>query len=147
MPSFLFLSSRLLARQQAIVDGKTKASAKNVVGVCVQANQETIDSVPYLTHLDFVKGVRELNELCDYVAIDLTSETGSAGIQQFYKNPKALEKLLMQVNTARMVEVGKAAALEYERNGQGAADYSTSVGRVYSRNCLVSTVRPLLVMV
>ena len=39
-----------------------------------------MDSVPYLTHLDFIKGVRELNELCDYVSIDLTNDGESAGI-------------------------------------------------------------------
>lgn len=33
-----------------------------------------MDNVPYLTHSDFVKGVRELNELCDYVAIDITHD-------------------------------------------------------------------------
>lgn len=105
-----------------------------------------MDSVPYLTHLDFVKGVRELNELCDYVAVDLTYDGSSAGILQFYKNPNALEKLLTQVNRCRMVEVGKAAALEYEKS-LGMLDYSSSVSRVHSRNCLVSTVRPTLLMV
>lgn len=53
-----------------------------------------MDSIPYLTHLDFVKGVKELNELCDYVALDLTHDAKSSGILQFYKNPAALDKLL-----------------------------------------------------
>ena len=37
-------------------------------------NEETRNSVPYLAHLDFVKGIRELTELCDYVSLDLSSE-------------------------------------------------------------------------
>lgn len=74
-----------------------------------------MDSVPYLTHLDYVKGVRELNELCDYVSIDLTCNGTSSGIMQFYKNPNALDKLLSQVNKCRMVEIGKAAAHEFEQ--------------------------------
>ena len=39
-----------------------------------------MDSVPYLTHLDFMKGICEFNELCDYVALDLTHDRESAGI-------------------------------------------------------------------
>ena len=74
-----------------------------------------MDSIPYLTHLDFVKGVKELNELVDYVSLDLTHDTTAAGITQYYRNPKALEKSLTQVTKARTVELGKAAALEYEQ--------------------------------
>lgn len=44
------------------------------------ANQETQDSVPYLTHLDFVKGIRELTEMCDYVVLNLTEDISSSGI-------------------------------------------------------------------
>lgn len=44
----------------------------NIVGVSIRANQETIDSVPYLTHLDYLKGVKEMAEVSDYVALDLT---------------------------------------------------------------------------
>lgn len=39
-----------------------------------------MDSIPYLTHQDFTKAVRELNEICDYVALDLTYDKNSAGI-------------------------------------------------------------------
>ena len=104
-----------------------------------------MDNVPYLTHMDFVKGVRELNELCDYLAIDLTHDIQASGIIQYYKNPAALEKMLKAVNTQRMLEIGKAAALEYE--GQTNDDYSSSMRRIYNRNCFVSTVRPMLLMV
>jgi len=57
-----------------------QASPKNIIGATIQANQDTMDSIPYLTHLDFVKGVRELNELVDYVAVDLSHDAQSAGI-------------------------------------------------------------------
>lgn len=145
------MAHNLLERQQKIIDGKVSASSRNIVGVTLQANRETIDSVPYLTHMDFCKGIKELNELCDYVSIDLSREVSSAGIMQYYKNPSALEKLLRETNRARMLEVGKAVALEYEqmlsKTGQANIDYSNSVGRGYQRNCLVSTVRPLLLMI
>jgi hypothetical protein len=88
--SFAQVAANLLSRQQQIVNGSLKCSSKNVVGVTLQANQETLDSIPYLAHLDFVKGIKELNELCDYVSIDLTHDLQSAGIVQYYKNPKAL---------------------------------------------------------
>jgi hypothetical protein len=64
--------ANLLARQQRIVDGSSNANVCNIVGVSIRANQETIDSVPYLTHLDYVKGVKEMAEVSDYVALDLT---------------------------------------------------------------------------
>ena len=73
-----------------------------------------MNSVPYLSHLDFLKGIREFNELCDYVVLDLSTEANSSGILQFYKNPTALEKLLKTANKTRMEELGKAAALQYE---------------------------------
>lgn len=88
-----------------------------------------------------------MNELCDYVALDLTHDKESAGIIQYYRNPKALEKLLREVNKARMIEVGKAAALEFEQRTETIQDYTMSVARSYQRNCLVSTLRPLLLMV
>jgi len=66
------VAHNLLERQQKIIDGKVSASSRNIVGVTLQANRETIDSVPYLTHMDFCKGIKELNELCDYVSIDLS---------------------------------------------------------------------------
>ncbi len=53
--------------------------------------------------------------------------------------------MLKAVNTQRMVEIGKAAALEYEQQ-TGHADYSCSMRRIHNRNCVVSTVRPLLLM-
>lgn len=46
-----------------------------------------------------------------------------------------------------MIEIGKAASFEFEKNIQNSGDYSTSVSRIFTRNCLVSTLRPLLLMV
>lgn len=45
-----------------------------------------------------------------------------------------------------MLELGKVAALDYEKQ-QTNVDYSSSVGRQYSRTCVVSTGRPMLLMV
>jgi hypothetical protein len=39
-----------------------------------------MNSVPYLAHLDFLKGIKEFNELCDYVVLDLATEANSSGI-------------------------------------------------------------------
>ncbi len=53
--------------------------------------------------------------------------------------------MLKAVNTQRMLEIGKAAALEYESLTEN-SDYSSSIRRIYSRNCVASTVRPMLLM-
>jgi len=39
----------------------------------IEANQDTIDSVPYLTHQDMCKQIKELTDLCDYVVVSLSS--------------------------------------------------------------------------
>lgn len=147
IPSFTQVAAQLLGRQQKIADGKLNASVKNIIGVTIQVNEETMNSVPYLAHLDFIKGIRELTELCDYVCLDLGSEATLAGIQQFYKNPNALEKLLKTANKSRMEELGKAAALEFELASSVPTDYTSSVQRLYRRNCVVSTLRPMLLMI
>ncbi len=108
-----------------------RANSSNIIGISLQANPDTADNVPYLTHQDFIKGVKELNELCDYVALDLTHDRESAGVAQYYRNPKALDKLLREVNKARMMEVGKAAALDFEQRTETIQDYSMSVARSY----------------
>jgi hypothetical protein len=88
--------------------------------------------VPYLTHIDFTRGVRELTELVDYITINLCVDINSSGIQQYYKNPKALEKLISETNKARINELGKIAALEYEKYTESPDfDFSNSVRRVY----------------
>ena len=67
----------------------------------VEANGDTLDTVPYLTHYDFAKQVKELTDMVDYVVLSLsTGGTGgsrSNGLQQYYTNPDAFEKLVSHV--------------------------------------------------
>ncbi len=52
------------------------------VGVCIEANKETVESVPYLTHQDFVKQIKELTDMCDFVVLNLsTNKENYSGIQ------------------------------------------------------------------
>jgi hypothetical protein len=102
-------------RQQRIASGKVQASKDNLVGVNLQATKEVIQSAPYLTHLDFVKGIREFTELADYTVINIANFIETNGIAQYYRNPQQLQKLMSQSNKARLVELGKSAALDYER--------------------------------
>ena len=50
--------------------------------------------MPYLTHLDYTKSVRELNDIADYVVLNLADDIGTSGVQQYYVNPQSLDKLL-----------------------------------------------------
>lgn len=59
---------------------------------------DTIESVPYLTHMDFAKAVRELTEFVDYTVLNLAEETHSSGIIQYYKKGPSLDKLLKSAN-------------------------------------------------
>jgi hypothetical protein len=59
-----------------------------------------------------------------------------------------LEKLISETNKARVNELGKIAALEYEKLTEGPNfDFSTSVRRVYQRTTLISSVKPLKLMI
>lgn len=74
-----------------------------------------MDSVPYLTHQDFIKQVRELTDMCDYLVINIATDGAkSNGLRQYYTNPGSLEKLLKGVAFARTQELGKLAAAEFE---------------------------------
>ena len=122
----------------------------NLVGVNVRPSLDTAESVPYLTHLDFSRAIRELTDVADYTVINLAKDTHASGIVQYYKNKQSLDKLLMGANKARVNELGKLAALEYERHlvaSGGQEDYTTSMGRVYQRSSLISTLRPMLLFV
>lgn len=106
------------------------------MGVNLQASKEVLLSAPYLTHLDFAKGIRELNELCDYCTINISQFYKTSGIKQYYHNPKQLDKLLEHTNKVRLVEVGKAAALEYEKFERSIGkefSYEESMERLYTR--------------
>jgi hypothetical protein len=121
-----------------------------LIGVNLQATREVLKSAPYLTHLDYVKGVREFSELADYVVINIANHAQTSGIMQYYKSHKQLEKLLEQTNRARCVELGKTAALEYERFEAAKGkqvDYTASMERLHVRQCIVSTQRPMLLFV
>jgi len=70
-----------------IASGQVQASIDNLVGVNLQASKEIMTSTPYLTHLDFVKGVREFTELADYAVINIANFVQTSGISQYYRNP------------------------------------------------------------
>ena len=69
-----------------------------MIGVNIKASHETIETVPYLTHLDFVKAIRDFTEFVDYTVINLADHTNISGIQQYYKKGPALDKLLRNVH-------------------------------------------------
>ena len=64
----------------------------------VKAQTETVETVPYLTHLDFVRAVRELTEFADFTVLNLAEDISTSGILQYYKRGNALDKLLKSVN-------------------------------------------------
>ena len=104
------------------------------LGVCVEASRDTADTVPYLTHQDFCKQVRHTVDMCDFVTVNLTSiDPLPAGVSQYYHNSAALEKLIKEITKARREELGKVAALEYEKAYGDEDDYASSVKRLYQR--------------
>ena len=116
VPGITEITSNLLHRQQKIIEGKIPHVNKgNLIGVNIRPSRTTADSVPYLTHLDFTKSVRELNDIADYVVLNLADDVKSSGVQQYYQNSQSLDKLLKGVQKARVNELGKLAALEYEK--------------------------------
>lgn len=74
-PSFSEVACKLLRREQWIADGKLKADARNLLGVTIRPNTQTLDSIPYLVHSDYVKGVRDLAGLADFLTLDLSANT------------------------------------------------------------------------
>ena len=71
-----------------------------------------METVPYLTHLDYVRAVRELTEFSDFTVLNLADDVNTSGIQQYYKKDNnSLDKLLKHVQRARVNELGKVAAL------------------------------------
>lgn len=66
--------------------------------------------------------------MVDYVIIDLTADgIQSSGMQQYYHTSHALEKLIKSCTAARLDELGKIAAAEYEKVTNDNTDYLTSV--------------------
>ena len=78
--SYSTIISSLLERQQGIISGNIKANKDNLIGVNIKAAQETIESVPYLTHLDYTKAVREFTEFVDFTVLNLADETQTSGV-------------------------------------------------------------------
>ena len=65
-----------------------------------------------------------------------------------------MEKLLKHCNEARLGELGRSAALDFERflatenpDDQVLNDYSTSIGRSYLKFNSISSLRPMLLFV
>ena len=111
-PALSEVLANLTDRQQRIIDGKVPSVHKdNLIGVNVKAQLETVESVPYLTHLDYSRAVRELTEFADYTVLNLAEEVHTSGILQYYKKGPSLDKLLKNAHQARVNELGKVAAL------------------------------------
>ena len=78
----------------------------------MKAPIDTVESVPYLTHLDYARSIRELTEFVDYTVLNLADEMHTSGILQYYKKgTNSLDKLLKSAHQARVNELGKVAAL------------------------------------
>lgn len=70
--------ANLLQRQQKIINGQVNYVNKdNLIGLNVKAQNDTVESVPYLTHLDYGRAVRELTEFVDFTVLNLADETSS----------------------------------------------------------------------
>ena len=85
--------------------------------------------------------------MCDYATISIARGGSkgplSAGLLQYYTNPKALDKLLKSCSTTRTMEMGKLAAFEYEAVTKDGEDYLCSVKRNYQRTSIISNLRPM----
>ena len=75
-PSVSQIVANLLERQQRIIEGSVSCPVNkdNLIGVNVRAMTETVESVPYLTHLDYAKAVRELTEFVDFTVLNLAED-------------------------------------------------------------------------
>ena len=69
-------------------------SKDNLIGVNVRAMLDTVETVPYLTHMDYARAVRELTEFVDFTVLNLADGTDTSGILQYYKKGSNLDKLL-----------------------------------------------------
>ena len=88
----------------------------NLIGINVKAQYDTVLSVPYLTHLDYARQVREVTEFVDYTVLNLAEEMHTSGVLQYYKKgTNATDKLLKSAHKARVNELGKVAASQFEK--------------------------------
>ena len=88
-----------------------------------------------------------MTDFCDYAVINLCNDKQSSGIRQYYSNEAALDKLLSAVVETRNKELGKLAAFEFEQVTNDRTDYTTSVQRMYQRNSIVSSLKPMMLFV
>ena len=118
----------------------------------MKAMADTIETVPYLTHFDYVRSIRELTEFVDFTVLNIAENIETSGILQYYKKGTSLEKLLAAAHKARVNELGKAAALQYERfleaenskKGKPNEDFTSTVRRHYKNASLLSSLRPMM---
>ena len=68
-----------------------------------------------MTHFDYVRQIKELTEFADFTVLNLSDDVDASGIRQYYSQTNQLEKLLRTCNEARLEELGKTAALDYEK--------------------------------
>ena len=118
-----------------------------MLGVNIQANLDTQSSVPYLTHQDFIRNIKDLTDFCDDAVINLCNDKSSSGLKQYFNNDAALDKLLKSAVDARNSQLGRLAAFEYEQVTEDFNDYTSSIKRFYQRNSLVSTLNPMMLLV
>ena len=71
----------------------------------------------------------------------------SSGLNQYYSNPKALDKLLKTTSDTRASELGRLAAFEYEKTIGDHEDYLTSVKRQFQRTSIISKITPMSLFV
>ena len=85
--------------------------------------------------------------MCDYVVVSLSTGglygAKSSGLNQYYTNPKALDKLLKTTSETRAAELGRLAAFEYEKVTQDDQDYLTSIKRQFQRTSIISKLTPM----
>ena len=55
-------------------------NCNNLIGVNIKAQVDTIETVPYLTHLDYARSIRELTEFVDYAVLNLAEDVTTSGI-------------------------------------------------------------------
>ena len=119
-------------------------AGKKKLGVCLEASRDTAETVPYLTHQDFCKQLKQAVDMCDFVTVNLSSHDPlPAGLEQYYRNPAAIDKLLKEITKVRLEELGKVAAVEYEKAYGDLEDYTSSVRRLYQRQSVVSNLKPI----
>jgi hypothetical protein len=61
-----------------------------------------------------MKNIKEVNDFCDYVVINMGEDKRKSGIRQYYEREEAMGKMFEKVVETRNQEIGRLAAYEYE---------------------------------